>query len=95
MKAGADGKMPYKNIFDTMLKTIKKEGFGHLWIGYLTFYLRIAPHVGITLILQDYLTHHMRDWRAKKRMIFVFRTSSFDTDAIRYSSKNQCSKLIG
>lgn len=66
MKAGPDGKMPYKNIFDAMLKTINKEGFGHLWVGYLTFYARIAPHVAITLILQDYLTAHVKEWRAKK-----------------------------
>ena len=56
MKAGPDGKMPYKHIFDAMGKTIKREGFGHLWVGYLTFYIRIAPHVAITLIAQDFIT---------------------------------------
>lgn len=66
MRAGPDGKMPYKNIFDAMMKTVSKEGFGHLWVGYLTFYVRIAPHVAITLILQDYLTVHVKEWRAKK-----------------------------
>ena len=48
--------MPYKNIFDAMGKTVKREGFTHLWVGYLTFYIRIAPHVAITLILQDFIT---------------------------------------
>ena len=66
MKAGPDGKMPYKNIFDAMGKTIQKEGFTHLWVGYATFYVRIAPHVAITLILQDFLTEHVKQWRANK-----------------------------
>lgn len=66
MKAGPDGKMPYKNIFDAMLKTIRKEGFSHLWVGYLTFYVRIAPHVCITLVLQDFLTETVKKMRAKK-----------------------------
>ena len=66
MKAGPDGKMPYKNIFDAMGKTISREGFGHLWVGYPTFYLRIAPHVGITLIIQDFITDHIKKIRAKE-----------------------------
>mgnify|MGYP000262377529 FL=1 len=66
MKAGPDGKMPYKHIFDAMGKTIAREGFSHLWVGYLTFYIRIAPHVAITLMTQDYLTEHVKAWRAKK-----------------------------
>lgn len=66
MKAGPDGKMPYKNIFDALGKTISREGFTHLWVGYPTFYLRIAPHVGITLIIQDFITDHIKQLRAKK-----------------------------
>lgn len=52
MKKNPDGTFPYKNIFDTMGKTIKIEGFTHLWVGFPTFYFRIAPHVCITLITQ-------------------------------------------
>lgn len=63
MKPDAEGNLPYKNIFDAMGKTIKKEGFTHLWVGYLTFYVRIAPHVAITLILQDFLTEQVKKWR--------------------------------
>lgn len=63
MKAGPDGKMPYKHIFDAMAKTVQKEGFGHLWVGYLTFYIRIAPHIAITLILQDFITETVKKWR--------------------------------
>lgn len=63
MKKGPDGTFPYKNIFDAMGKTIKNEGFTHLWVGYPTFYLRIAPHVCITLILQDFITDHIKRHR--------------------------------
>ncbi len=65
MKKGPDGTFPYKNIFDTMGKTIKNEGFTHLWVGYPTFYLRIAPHVCITLILQDFITDHIKTYRSR------------------------------
>jgi solute carrier family 25 oxoglutarate transporter 11 len=65
MKKGPDGTFPYKNIFDAMGKTIKNEGFTHLWVGYPTFYLRIAPHVCITLILQDFITDHIKTYRSR------------------------------
>jgi solute carrier family 25 oxoglutarate transporter 11 len=65
MKKGPDGTFPYKNIFDTMFKTISNEGFSHLWVGYPTFYLRIAPHVCITLILQDLITEHVKEYRSR------------------------------
>ena len=68
MKRGPDGQMPYKHVFDAIGKTIKKEGFSHLWVGYATFYVRIAPHVAITLILQDFLTEHVKQWRANKAL---------------------------
>ena len=63
MKKGPDGQYPYKNIFDAMGQTIKREGFTHLWVGYLTFYVRIAPHVIITLLSQDFLTEYIKKWR--------------------------------
>lgn len=65
MKKNADGTFPYKNIFDTMGKTIKNEGFTQLWVGFPTFYFRIAPHVCITLITQDYLTDLVKKMRGK------------------------------
>ncbi len=55
MKPDANGVLPYKNIFDAMGQTIKKEGVTGLWVGYPTFYFRIAPHVMITLICNDFL----------------------------------------
>ena len=47
--------MPYKNIFDCIQKTASREGISGLWVGYPTFYFRIAPHVMITLIMNDFL----------------------------------------
>ena len=55
MKALPDGKMPYANIFDCMKQTLAREGVSGLWVGYPTFYFRIAPHVMITLIINDFL----------------------------------------
>ena len=65
MKPNADGVMPYKNIFDAMGKTVRYEGFTALWVGFPTFYVRIAPHVCITLILQDFLTDFVKRMRGK------------------------------
>lgn len=65
MKQNSDGTFPYKNIFDTIGKTIKNEGFTHLWVGFPTFYVRIAPHVCITLITQDFLTDFVKRMRGK------------------------------
>lgn len=55
MKAGADGKMPFKNIFDCMGKTIGAEGLFGLWVGLPTYIVRIAPHVIISLLVSEFL----------------------------------------
>ena len=65
MQKKADGTFPYKNIFDAMGKTISNEGFTKLWVGFPTFYVRIAPHVCITLLMQDFLTDTVKRWRSK------------------------------
>lgn len=57
---------PYKNIFDAMQKTITNEGVSKLWVGFPTFYFRIAPHVCITLITQDFLTDLVKKMMAPK-----------------------------
>jgi solute carrier family 25 oxoglutarate transporter 11 len=54
MKAGPDGKMPYKNIFDCMQKTIRQDGVPGLWVGLPTYITRIAPHVMISLTVSEY-----------------------------------------
>jgi len=55
MTADKDGKMPYKNIFDAMLKTVKSTGVPGLWVGLPTYVFRIAPHAMISLSTADYL----------------------------------------
>jgi solute carrier family 25 oxoglutarate transporter 11 len=66
MKKDANGQFPYKNIFDAMGKTVKNEGVTKLWVGFPTFYFRIAPHVCITLVTQDLLTDWINQVRGKK-----------------------------
>ena len=60
-----DGTYPYKGIFDCLGKTLKNEGLSRLWVGFPTYYVRIAPHAMLTLLIQDYLTERYRRLRAK------------------------------
>jgi solute carrier family 25 oxoglutarate transporter 11 len=55
MKPDSSGNLPYKGIVDCMSKTIANEGLSKLWVGPPTYYVRIGPHVIITLVLNDYL----------------------------------------
>jgi len=59
MKVGADGKAPYSGLMDAMGKTIKNEGTKGLWVGFPTYFFRIAPHSIMVLLLQDYLTSRL------------------------------------
>jgi solute carrier family 25 oxoglutarate transporter 11 len=54
MRKNPDGVFPYNGFFDCFSKSIKNEGFIGLWTGLGTFYMRIAPHAMITVLLQDY-----------------------------------------
>jgi len=58
-RARADGTMPYKGFFNCMLKTIGNEGILKLWIGFGTYYVRIAPHAMITLLTTDFLRKYI------------------------------------
>lgn len=49
------GKYPYKNLIHAMGVTAAREGFTKLWVGFPTFYVRIAPHVMIHLLVLDWL----------------------------------------
>jgi solute carrier family 25 oxoglutarate transporter 11 len=51
---GKDGKLPYSGFIDCLKKSIANEGVMGLWVGLPTFYIRIAPHAMITVLLQDY-----------------------------------------
>jgi solute carrier family 25 oxoglutarate transporter 11 len=53
MKKNKDGVFPYTGFFDCFAKSVKNEGFGGLWAGLSTYYMRIAPHAMITVLLQD------------------------------------------
>jgi len=69
MKVGADGKFPYSGLLDAMLKTTKNEGVAGLWVGFPTYYFRIAPHAMMVLLLQDFLTTKLvtgKKWVKKK-----------------------------
>lgn len=51
---GKDGAFPYSGFLDCFRKSIANEGFLGLWVGLPTFYIRIAPHAMITVLLQDF-----------------------------------------
>ena len=53
MKKNKDGTLPYTGFLDCFAKSIRNEGFGGLWAGLSTYYMRIAPHAMITVLLQD------------------------------------------
>jgi solute carrier family 25 oxoglutarate transporter 11 len=55
MTKSPDGTFPYKNFLDCFGKSYAREGFFGLYVGFNTFVARIAPHVIITLLVQDFL----------------------------------------
>ena len=55
MKPDHNGVLPYKGIVDVIMKTIQNEGVYKLWVGLPTYYIRIGPHVIITLVMNDLL----------------------------------------
>ncbi|MCJ1245394.1 putative mitochondrial 2-oxoglutarate/malate carrier protein [Trapelia coarctata] len=50
-----DGTLPYRGMFDCAKKVIAQEGWLRFYRGFTTYYVRIAPHAMITLIVADYL----------------------------------------
>lgn len=52
---GPDGKLPYKSMIDCFGKVAKQEGMLRFYRGFGTYYVRIAPHAMVTLIVADYL----------------------------------------
>ncbi|CAJ2505092.1 Uu.00g124860.m01.CDS01 [Anthostomella pinea] len=52
---GPDGKLPYKSMADCFAKVAKQEGLLRFYRGFGTYYVRIAPHAMVTLIVVDYL----------------------------------------
>ncbi|KAH6647413.1 mitochondrial 2-oxoglutarate/malate carrier protein [Truncatella angustata] len=52
---GPDGKLPYKSMVDCFQKVAREEGLLRFYRGFGTYYVRIAPHAMVTLIVVDYL----------------------------------------
>ncbi|KAF2258132.1 mitochondrial dicarboxylate transporter [Lojkania enalia] len=50
-----DGSMPYRGMFDCFKKVAREEGLLRFYRGFGTYYVRIAPHAMVTLIVADYL----------------------------------------
>jgi hypothetical protein len=55
----------YRGIFDCLRKTVNREGFLRLWVGFPIYLMRGAPHSMILLTTQDYLKK-MYESRTKK-----------------------------
>merc|ERR1712151_236707 len=55
------GEMPYKGPMDCAVKQLKSGGILRLWAGFPTYYAKMAPQVGIALIMQDQIKGM---WRA-------------------------------
>lgn len=47
--------LPYKNMADCFKKVAQQEGLTTFYRGFATYYVRIAPHAMVTLIVADYL----------------------------------------
>ncbi|KAF9729718.1 putative mitochondrial 2-oxoglutarate/malate carrier protein [Paraphaeosphaeria minitans] len=51
----ADGSLPYKGMFDCFKQVARDEGLLRFYRGFGTYYVRIAPHAMVTLVVADYL----------------------------------------
>ncbi|EJD53188.1 putative 2-oxoglutarate/malate translocator [Auricularia subglabra TFB-10046 SS5] len=54
-RPAADGKLPYKGTFDCAIKVAREEGLGRFYRGFGTYYVRIAPHAMLTVLIADFL----------------------------------------
>lgn len=55
MKKQPDGTYPYRGMMNCAMKTIAKEGPLGFYTGFPTYYVRIAPHAMLTLLIGDVL----------------------------------------
>lgn len=55
MKVLPDGTYPYKGMLDCARQTITKEGPLGFYTGFPTYYVRIAPHAMLVLLISDVL----------------------------------------
>lgn len=61
MKPLPDGTMPYSSALDCAAKTMAEGGPLAFYKGFPTYYVRIAPHSMITLIVLNYITEAQKD----------------------------------
>merc|ERR1712039_1030496 len=47
------GELPYKGPLDCAAKQVKAGGILRFWAGFPTYYMKMAPQVGIALFMQD------------------------------------------
>ncbi|KAI5866312.1 mitochondrial carrier domain-containing protein [Durotheca rogersii] len=52
---GPDGRLPYRGMADCFATVARQEGLTRFYRGFGTYYVRIAPHAMVTLIVVDYL----------------------------------------
>jgi solute carrier family 25 oxoglutarate transporter 11 len=52
-KDPSTGKYPYSGMLDIFVKTLRNEGILKFYTGFLSYYVRIAPHAMSTLIFMD------------------------------------------
>merc|ERR1711972_691634 len=55
------GEVPFKGPVDCAAKQLKAGGLLRLWAGFPTYYAKMAPQIGIILIMQDQIRGM---WRA-------------------------------
>ena len=60
MVKSPDGSEPYRNLWDCLKKSVQREGVGGLYVGFPVYVARIAPHVILSMLLQDFLHHHLK-----------------------------------
>jgi len=53
MKPDKEGKLPYKGFIDCAAKVAKSEGLSAFYNGYVTFCVRIIPHITLTWVFMD------------------------------------------
>jgi len=67
-KPGPDGKLPYTSTLDCARKSLLQEGPMVFYRGFWVYYMRIAPHVMITLFTLDALNATVKKMKAKKAL---------------------------
>lgn len=56
------GEYPYRGFIDCFAKSIRNEGVTALWVGLSTYYMRIAPHASVMVLVQDFLHDQFRKY---------------------------------